>query len=400
LVLHERSLRLREFFYSGPIKIGDLFMHYSTFRSSVFFSAGLTMGFVLAAVTISGCGSKPTGQRETVAEDGADDESADGAAAEEAPKPKKAGKGKKGGKGGETAHIGEIPKDVWPEVWLKNPLAVAAEKSPAGVAEPPAVASADAGTKPAPTESAADPVKPAPTAAKSGGPDWASLITGEILADESKAIKNKLTAQLQDPGRYNSTYKEMRVDASTLVVLAAIAPEVPESPSWKTNSKYIRDVASGIAADSTANGDKFYKKAKAGYDKLEALLSGNKPPDVGDAAEKVNFSEVADRRYLMLRMERTKNWMKSDVNSEAVFKKESARLTQEGSLLAIFGKVIATPDYSDHDLDEYKGYAEAVSDAGRAVVTAVKDGDFKAYIASLDACMKACDKCHGQFKNN
>jgi hypothetical protein len=102
----------------------------------------------------------------------------------------------------------------------------------------------------------------------------------------------------------------------------------------------------------------------------------------------------------MLRMQRISNWMKSDVNTEAIFKKEGARLTQEGSVLALLGKVIATPDYGDHDIDEYKDYAEAISQSGRNVAGAVKDGDFKAYTTALDSCLKACNKCHEQFKNN
>ncbi len=373
-------------------------MHVSAFRPVVIFSAGLALGLAVTTLAISGCGGKPSGKHEAAANAEAEEDPAAPEPEEESPKTKKPGKSKKKGQGDEPAHIGAIPKDVWPEVWFKQPLAVVGET---GAAASPATAPAmseDTVAKPAPTEVAANTGAAAP--AKAGRVDWATLISGEVLADESKAIKNKLTQQLQDVGRYNSTYKEMRIDATVLVVLAAIAPDVPETPGWKTNAKYIRDVASEVAGESKANGDKFYKKAKEAYDKLDSLLGGNKPADVGDAAEHVNFSEVANRFYLMQRMQRIANWMKSDVNSEAIFKKESAKLTQEGSVLALLGKVIATPDYPDHDIEEYKGYAEIISQSGRGVVTAVKDGDFKAYTTALDNCQKACNKCHEQFKNN
>jgi hypothetical protein len=373
-------------------------MHVSAFRPVVIFSAGLALGLAVATLGISGCGGKPSGKREAADAEAEEDTTASGPE-EDSPKAKKPGKIGKKHKGDEPAHIGAIPKDVWPEVWFKQPLAVVSESgAAAGPAAAPAM-SEDAVAKPAPTEVAANTAAAAP-AAKSGATDWASLISGEVLADESKAIKNKLTQQLQDVGRYNSTYKEMRIDATVLVVLAAIAPDVPETPSWKTNAKYVRDMASEVAGESKANGDKFYKKAKEAYDKLDTLLGGNKPADVGDAAEHVNFSEVASRFYLMQRMQRIANWMKSDVNNEAIFKKESAKLTQEGSVLALLGRVIATPDYPDHDIDEYKGYAEIISQSGRGVVAAVKDGDFKAYTTALDNCQKACNKCHEQFKNN
>ncbi|MBI3860901.1 MAG: hypothetical protein HY290_03295 [Planctomycetia bacterium] len=379
-------------------------MRIPAFRSAIVFSAGMAIGIACTAFGISGCGGKSSGKVVDQTADGDSDEDATPAEPEdEAPKQRKSVKGnnKKKAKGDQLAHIGEIPKDVWPEVWLKDPSAVAREVGAAATPAADAGSADDAGTKPAPTEVAANTVKAAAPDAKAGSSsDWAALISGEALADESKAIKNKLTAQMADVGRYNSTYKEMRVEATIMAVLAAIAADVPESPSWKANAKFIRDAASKIAAESTANGQKFYDKAKKEYDKLDGLLGGSKPPDVEDTPEKINFSEVANRFYLMKRMERTTVWMKTEVNSEAAFKKEGAKLTQEGSLLALLGKVITTPDYGDHDLEEYQGYAGTVSQAGRSVVAAVKDGDFKAYTAALDSCQKACNKCHEQFKNN
>jgi hypothetical protein len=353
---------------------------------------------MLTLLSISGCGGSSPGNRETAAEEQSDDQATNAAAEDDSPKSKKAGKAKKSAKGSETAHIGGIPKDVWPEIWFKQPLSVVAE---GGAADNPAAAPSagdDVGAKPAVTEVASTAGTPAAPPSKSGTLDWHSLITGEVLADESKALKNKLTAQLQDKGRYDSTYKQMRVDATVLAVLAAIAPDVPDSPGWKINAKYVRDVASEVAAVSKNNGPQFYKKAKEAYDKLDSLLAGNKPPDVGDAAEHVNFSEIAERRYLMLRMERISSWMKSDINGEAVFKKEAAKLTQEASVLAIIAKVIATPDYAGHDIDEYKGYAETVRQSATGIAAAAKDGDFTAYTNLLDTCQKSCNKCHEEFK--
>ena len=343
---------------------------------------------------LAGCGGKEANKDDSSADQAVGE--ADSEPAEENPKPKATAKGKK--KSGQQGRIGEIPKDVWPEIWLKDPLAVAAESGAADKA--PAESTKETTEPVSPTVAEkSDPPAEMPTSA-GGKANWSSLITGEILADETKSLKNKLTQQLQDQGRYNAKYKEIRENATLLAVLAAIAPDVPDSPGWKSDAKYVRDLASSISSASKANGDQYYRKAKESYDKLDAVIGGNRPPDVGSAADQVNFSEFADRRNLMLWMERTKNWMKTDVNSEAIFKKEAIRLTQEASALAVVAKVITTPDYSDHDLEDYRNFAETVSQASHGIVAAVKDNDFKAYSELLERYRTACDKCHEVFKNN
>jgi hypothetical protein len=350
-----------------------------------------------ALVLQAGCSGGKSNKRESATEEPADAAASDadqtGAAVAKEPKP--ATKKKKPGSAA-GGHIGEIPIDVWPEVWLKQPLAVVGEVGPAAAVE---VADAAVPKNADPPPNAVKASRPGDTAAP-GISEWQALISGETLADETKSLKNSLTAKMQDVGRYNSTYKELRVDAAVLSALAAVAIELPDGPSWKKNAKYIRDTASQVSGESKANGDKFYKKAKEAYDKLEALLAGSKPPDVEESADKVKFSELVNRYYVMERLKRTSNWMKTDVNSEAIFKKQGSKVSQEAAVLAILGKVIATPDYPDADLDDYRNFAGTVSQSGHEIAEAVKNDDFKAFTAALDRCLKACNQCHEQFKNN
>jgi hypothetical protein len=351
------------------------------------------------AVAVAGCGKEPV-QRD-VAADSTEEEATEGEAAASTPaKARKSAAKKKGTAAGKK--IGGIPIDVWPEVWLKDPLAVAAERAPATGAAPATSGDSD----PAIAKTGADgPPAEAPTAApgagtKSGGPDWTALINGELLADEAKAVKNSLTQNLQDVGRYNSKWKDVKVDSSELAALAGVAIEHPEAPSWKGNAKYIRDAASQIAAESKANGEKFYSPAKKAYDRLEALLSGSKPPDVDEAADRVKFSEVANRYSLMKRLERARDWLKSEINSEAALKKESAKVSREAAVLSMLGKVIETPDYPDADDDEYRNFAQIVIKSGVEIQESVKNQDFKAFAGALDRCAKACNQCHEQFKSS
>jgi hypothetical protein len=321
------------------------------------------------------------------------------ASAAPAPKSRKGdkAKNKKKSESGKGQQIGEIPLDAWPEVWFKQPLSVVAESGPAVA---PAAINAAADAKPEVGQTPAESVRNGKESGSPGGPaQWATIITGEDLADETKSIKNSLTPNLQDKGRYDSKYKEIQVDAATLAVVAGVASDVPEAPSWKANAKYIRDVSSQIANDSKANGEQFYRKAREGYDKLDALLSGSKPPGLEESADSVNFSEVAKRLHLMKRMDRAANWMKTEVNSEAIFKKQSGRVAHEGAIWSLLGRVIATADYADHDDPEYIKSAETVSQSGRDIQEAVKNDDFKAYTEARDRALKACNKCHEVFKN-
>jgi hypothetical protein len=351
----------------------------------------------VVALVVAGCGKGP-GKRD-IATDSKEEEAAEVEAPAGTPVKdrKSAGKKKRAAPG---KKIGGIPIDVWPEVWLKDPLAVAAEKGPANGAAPATTGESD----PVAAKTGTDgPPGEASTAAPGAGTtpagsDWTALISGEALADEAKAVKNSLTQNLQDVGRYNSKWKDVKVDSSELVVLAGVAIEHPEAPSWKANAKYIRDVASQIAAESKANGEKFYTPAKKAYDRLDALLSGSKPPDVGESADKVKFSEVANRYSLMKRLERSRDWLKSEINSEAALKKESAKVSREAAVLAMLGKVIETPDYPDSDADEYRNFARIVSKSGIEIQEAVKNQDFKGFAGALDRCAKACNQCHEQFK--
>jgi hypothetical protein len=123
--------------------------------------------------------------------------------------------------------------------------------------------------------------------------------------------------------------------ANRYPVLASIAPEHPDAPNWKTNAKYVRDMASQVSGGSTANGEKFFVKVRAAFDKLDELLAGSKPGGIEESADKVQFSEVAARNYLMIRMQRAYDAMKANINTEAIFKKETEKVNHEASILAL-----------------------------------------------------------------
>src|SRR5258708_2567171 len=83
-----------------------------------------------AVFVVAGC-SKTPARVNAAAEDQELAAAADSDSGATTKVPRPAARKKKSGKL-PGAHIGEIPLDAWPEVWLKDPLSVASEKAPAG----------------------------------------------------------------------------------------------------------------------------------------------------------------------------------------------------------------------------------------------------------------------------
>lgn len=292
--------------------------------------------------------------------------------------------------------VGEIPKEDWSQVFFEHPLQVASEGGPLAL---PRARAAETGVGANPGNPATKVERSGPdTPARSG--DWASLISGEDLADEVKAVKASLGDKLQSIGKYNGNYKDVKYDAATLAVLATIAIEHPDAPGWKPLARYVRDVSAEIARSAVGLGEKSYKPARAAWDKLDALLAGSKPPGLEETTDTRPISEVVKRGPLMYRMERAFNWMKLTVNTEAAFKKEGAKVRHEGAVLAALARAIADKGYSDADIDEYGAYSRQLSQSGLEVIEAAKDGSFRAYTQALDKGGKACAECHLNFKNN
>ena len=102
----------------------------------------------------------------------------------------------------------------------------------------------------------------------------------------------------------------------------------------------------------------------------------------------------------MERMQRAYDWLKSNANTEAIFRKEAAKVSHEAAILALLANVAEAPGFDSADDDEYRKYAEAVKSSGLEMETAVKDKDYQAFAAALDRCYKACTECHQNFRNN
>ena len=298
-----------------------------------------------------------------------------------------------------------IPKDVWPEVWLDRPSEVAGERGagmggglPAGGSTTPDQP-ATAATTPASPPSTSD-TKPASPPPSGGTTDWVTLLPVEGFADESKSIRSNLTAKLQSVGTFNGSYREIQIDAAVLAALAQIAPDYPEAPSWKKNALLVRDVAAELGRESNSVGDKFYKPSRDAFDKLDSLLSGSVPPGLEAGPPRMQFVNIAPRYPLMKRFERAQTFLKGNINSAELLKKEADKVQREAGIVALLAQVILSEGYDSSDDDLYRELVSGVREGALKVLAATRDQEFDAYTAGLDLMYKSCTKCHSEFKNN
>ena len=317
-------------------------------------------------------------------------------AAPSTPAPRKGSKSSS--KGTQTAAkpgrqmIGDIPFDVW----FNDPIGEMQKQGTVAAASPTTAAPTVADNVPKKME---DDV-PTPAAGGGGGGDeWKDLISGEDLQEEVKQIRIALKNSLQGPGQYNAHYKEIQVQGAVLAGLAAIALKHPDPPSWKAKAKFVRDAASDVASKSKGLGQKAFEDTQKPYEKVDALLSGNSPADLGEAADDVPFSEVANRKGLMTRMELADQWMRSNVTNDSVLKKEAEKVGHESAVLAALSKIISSEGYDSADEDDYKGFAKKMIEASLDINKAARSGDLNGFNDAMSRIKKQCDGCHLGYRN-
>lgn len=283
----------------------------------------------------------------------------------------------------------EIPLDVW----LDDPLGIAANNTivggaPAGNAKPPIEGNTE---KPAPM---AD--KPA---SATGSLNWSEFLPMENLQSEVKKVQNRLKASLQNPGTYNGNYKDISADGSVIAALAGIVIEHSEDIKWKANAPLVREFGHEMAQASSGLGKENYEKTKTAFEKIESVMSGTVPPGAPAAAPKRPFSETADRGGLMKRIEKARNYMRDNINTEAKLKSESDTVLHEAMMIATLGRVVSLEDYSSADEPDYKQFAEALIGGAKESSAAVKEQAFKKFQDSMNKVNKSCDQCHANYGN-
>ncbi|WP_397570588.1 hypothetical protein [Schlesneria sp. T3-172] len=290
--------------------------------------------------------------------------------------------------------VNKIPYDVFfddPLDLVRSNSSPVAPKSDAGASDPapktgsPPSAPANSGTPAAITAS--------------GSLEWGKLIPIEELQGEVKAVRNSLTKSMSNQGSYNSNFQEIAIDGSELAALAGIMQSHPESVTWKDKAHFVREFAGQLSTSAAGLGKENFEKTRSAFQRLTSVLDGSIPPDAGEVPSAREFSEVASRKRLMKRIERAKNFLKQDVNSEAKFKSLSDQIRREASLLTALGTVITTTGYDYTGEDEYQQHARTLIDGGREAFSASQEEAYDRFQEAVDKVNKSCTDCHASYGN-
>lgn len=280
--------------------------------------------------------------------------------------------------------VNKIPYDVF----FDNPLQVVnsnkntAPATEASVEKPPEVKS-----------SASAP------AAKGGGIAWQEFVPMDELQREVKTVRNNLTKSISNQGQFNQNFKFIAIDGAEIAALAGIVQQHSESVGWKNNAQFVRDFGAQLNQSSVGLGKENFEKTKAAFQKLTSVLDGSVPADAGEVPETRPFHEAASRKGLMRRIEKAKDWMKQDVNSEAKFKSMSDQIQHEAAILAALASVVTTEGYDYTDNDDYQQFARSLIDGAKDAAAASKDEAYDKFKQAVDKVNKSCTDCHGVYGN-
>jgi len=276
-----------------------------------------------------------------------------------------------------TKWIGDIPYDVF----FDDPLAVAAESQPvdaSGGSDRPEVGAAeveiggrrserrrvrnwsvptsDPPTAETPTLRDSDPQSlPAPANPVTSPVEWQQLADIEVLSDEVKQLRNRLTANLRTVATYNRNLDAVHNDAIILAAIAAVVAIHPGSLSWQEKAGAIRDLARAMASRAGETGREAFSRTQIAFDQLVVILDGGIPPG-DDAPADIPFSDVAERSELMKRIKRSFDWLKAEINTESRFRESAGEAARQAALLAVLGGIVSTESYGSADEPQYQQY--------------------------------------------
>ena len=238
-----------------------------------------------------------------------------------------------------------------------------------------------------------------PSAKGTGSISWQDLIPIEELQGEVKTVRNSLNKQMANQGSYNSNFKEIAVDGAEMAALAGIVQEHTESLSWKDKAQYVRDFGAQLSQSAVGLGKDNFDKTRSAFQKLTSVLEGSIPADAGDVPSTRPFNEAASRKGLMKRIEKAKNFLKQDVNSEAKFKSLSDQIRREAALISALGSEITTSGYEYTSDDDYQNHAKTLIDGGKEATSALRDESYDRFKQAVDKVNKSCTDCHASYGN-
>lgn len=299
-------------------------------------------------------------------------------------------------------YLGMVPLDVF----FDQPYSIASDVTPLGGAAPagtgngalppPASGMGSGGSTPQATDTAPE----STSTASSGSLAWDEMVPLDVLKAEVTSIRNFLNQTLQSVGSYNSSMLMIPPKAAAIAVLSEIATEHPEAVSWKDDAVYIRDLAKQMNESTLQRGKKDQSRLLTLFENMTDTFNRSRPSDLEKPPAEDSFVDVAEMRFVMMRMGDAEKKMKTEGGSESAFGSKKDMINHEAAILGTMTKVITLEGYGYEDDDEFIGYAQKIVDAAKSIRDAAAADDFNSYELALSKIATACQECHSVYKNN
>ena len=305
-------------------------------------------------------------------------------------------------------YLGNVPYDVF----AVHPYEIAADMTPVnggspGTAVPGGGGSAAGATDVTATGAASGTIPAANPATEStgaqpapGSSGWDSLISRDVLEAEVKDIRNFMTPTLQSVGNFRSSMAMIPPKAATLAVLAEVASQHPEKVSWHDDAGYLRDLARQMNESPLQPGASDQRRLRDLFAAIADTLNRSRPAGLSEPPAGQTFSDVAEMRLVMKRMEDANRRLTTEVSSEASLGLQQDMIQHEAELLRTLTKVVTTDGYGYADDSDFKAHAQRIIDAASSITAATSATNFSDYQLALTQISSACQACHSDYKNN
>lgn len=296
----------------------------------------------------------------------------------------------------ETKWIGEIPYDVF----YDQPLTIAADPTVLGGAptQDTSLSSTDTPAQSG-TTGTDDSTAPSSASAASGSVDWARIMPIETIQSETKAIRARLTANLQTVATYNRNTDQIALDGAMMSALGAIITMHPNADSWKERGKFVRDLGYEVYMNTGESGRAAYQSVEEPFLKLQTALDGGTVDGV-DAEEVVPFADVVYVSEMMKRIEASFNSLKANVNTADRLKEDVEGIEREARMLAALGAMMGTESYDNADAKMYQEFIKTFVDGALAAAEAAKAENYDGFRDGLNQIQTTCAECHQQYRGS
>ncbi|HZZ73106.1 MAG TPA: hypothetical protein VFE24_12700 [Pirellulales bacterium] len=234
-----------------------------------------------------------------------------------------------------------------------------------------------------------------------GPQPWSKLISADALESEIKAYKSDLGEDAKTLGGFKSGgIKKVRKMFTEYAALFAVIVEYDGDVKWKSQAVAARENLARCASNCKAATDGQFQETKRTLEDLDTLIGGGTITGPADADPKNVWPKIAERRFLMQRME---NWHQGDLTAWTAnaedFKKNIDKVIREAQLMTVMCEICTKEGYENWNDAKFVEFAKTLQQSCIELGDAAKNKDYDAARKAVGNGAKACANCHSDYRS-